>query len=819
MENIEEIQKKSLTISDKTEKKLYCIKEYGFKCDDCFEKSFGFKFTTEKQGNTNNYDILVYLDNKRYFIQKNSRIINFIIKKKNNIRFIYNCEYFKKIIHDLNIQYFSTRSEKLDNSLESEFSDNDIYDLYKQENVVTIFKIEADEKKLKDLFDDRNKMNREIISDLSLNSAFYYPENKNDKLDLDIFSKNIETVNSFYWGDDKNILYLLGPKGSSKSLFLMNCCYVFNAMEYHTLYINYKILKNLDEKERKNIFKKEMVYLFNDFNKFEDFYNAKYHRLIKGGKNAFLHGLKEFVQTLLNIYENTFENKIILTIDNFDEDNENLFSEMEKIINLVNENPKKIKLIISGNSVFLKKKFELFLKNKNFSDIIEKQELFLYEIKLEDKNEIKSLVAFKYRKIINEEELEKTLLNEEKEFCKKYSLFGLYFSIVNNEQNLLLEKLLKYLYIIPFEYLTFSINEDKSIKFKYFNPIFFRAVQQSIKSEVKEKSLNFLLKNDNMDYLINGIYEEKLLNTLITYNKLNLENLKTSENNLLEIEKICEFKYKIYKKISKNLDNKLPIIINQTNYRGEFYDLLVLIPKKDIEGNIIFTAYMIQIGTNKTKAQIEEIKSDFDNNKKEYLDGISIFIDNKIKIKNIELLFIFDKETQNNLSLKKTKISIFGSKYCFKNRIKYYCFSYDEYKLYKSFDSKVYFEVKEFGDFDKFIFKKNWSSYLMDIFNNILTDDELDFINSKITKGTIEDYSIFIKESIKFEDIKIDNNNIYILRNEKNKYFVINCVIYNLLAEKSEKNKENIVIDKKEIFDVYILSPVNIDGGLKKESK
>ena len=98
----------------------------------------------------------------------------------------------------------------------------------------------------------------------------------------------------------------------------------------------------------------------------------------------------------------------------------------------------------------------------------------------------------------------------------------------------------------------------------------------------------------------------------------------------------------------------------------------------------------------------------------------------------------------------------------------------------------------------------------MDIFNNILTDDELDFINSKITKGTIEDYSIFIKESIKFEDIKIDNNNIYILRNEKNKYFVIICVIYNLLAEKSEKNKENIVIDKKEIFDVYILSPVII---------
>ena len=80
-----------------------------------------------------------------------------------------------------------------------------------------------------------------------------------------------------------------------------------------------------------------------------------------------------------------------------------------------------------------------------------------------------------------------------------------------------LEKLLDYIYIIPFEYLKFLINDDKSIKFEYFNPLFLKAAKKSIESEIKEKSLQYLLKNDNKDYLINGIYEEKLLSKYRQY--------------------------------------------------------------------------------------------------------------------------------------------------------------------------------------------------------------------------------------------------------------------------------------------------------------
>ena len=89
---------------------------------------------------------------------------------------------------------------------------------------------------------------------------------------------------------------------------------------------------------------------------------------------------------------------------------------------------------------------------------------------------------------------------------------------------------------------------------------------------------------------------------------------------------------------------------------------------------------MVQIGTNKTGLQINEIKNDFNDKNNNYLDGIKLFIDNKIKMETIELLFIFDKKTQVKLQLIYTWPSIFGSKYCLNNIIKFYCFYYDTYK-------------------------------------------------------------------------------------------------------------------------------------------
>ena len=439
MEKIKDIQEQSSLLEDKIEKKLFCIKAYNYKFDEEFKKVFQFEFEASDQDISENNDVYIVLEGEDYVIENESRIITFIIDNKSSKRFIYNCKYLSKVINELNIRYYSTVNNKLNNSLESEFSKSDIFELFENENIKTIYKLGVDEKKLNELFKDRKKIKRKTISDLSLNASFYFPKNSNDIFESNIFIENSKKLKKFFFVDNKNILYLLGPKGSSKSLFLINFCYFCNFQKNPTLYINYKKLKNLDENMRKYYFKKEMIYLFFDFNRFKDFYEAKHHRIIKGDSKDFFHNLKEFIQILLNIYENTFDNKIIITIDNFDEDEENVLTEMEQLIKLVNDNSKKINVIFSGESIFLKKKFELFLKERNFEATIEKQILFLYYFKLENKNEIKTLAAFNYRKNINDKELENILLNEELEYCKKFDLYGLHFSIINNGKNLELE--------------------------------------------------------------------------------------------------------------------------------------------------------------------------------------------------------------------------------------------------------------------------------------------------------------------------------------------------------------------------------------------
>ena len=621
MKKIEEIIKLGSSIDDKIERNLYYIKSNNFIFDANFKKNFNFEFICNDKKDKLKNDKIITMDNEVYVVENQCRIINFIIDGISCNRFIYSCSYLKKIFYDLDIKFYSTQKNQLNNSLESDISDKEIRDIFYDDKIKTIFKKKSDdikkEENLNNLFKNRYNLNRDIISSLSLNAGSYYPENSKDEFDLNIFDSYIFNFKNLIWDDNVNIIYMIGPKGTSKSIFLMNFCLVHNLEKNPTLYINYKYVKNLDKNKKKCIFKKEIVYLFFNSEQFKDFYIKRYHHIIVDEKNSFIKNIKLFLKLLINIFENYFQKKITIILDNFDDSDENIFSEIDEIINLVNTNPAKLRLIISGHSDYIKKKFELFLINKSFSSIIEKQALFIHDLQLKDNKEIKSLPLFNYKKIPNENDLENILLIEEKEYCKKYNLYGMHYSILNEGKNLELEQLRKYLIILPWDYLSFNINEDKSITFKFFNPIFLNAIKNSIKSEIKEKSLEFLLSNDNKDYLINGIYEEKLLTTLISYNKLNLNNMSAPENNILEVNKIIEFKDSIITKTDKKVDVKSPIIITQTIFLGELYDLLVLIPNPEEESS--YTLYMIQIGVNKRKEQIEEIEGDFKENKQNYI--------------------------------------------------------------------------------------------------------------------------------------------------------------------------------------------------------
>ena len=85
----------------------------------------------------------------------------------------------------------------------------------------------------------------------------------------------------------------------------MNYCYEINHyIKRPLLYINYRKLKDLSKEKKKNIFKKEFIYLFFEENSLQNFYKEKEYEKIKIEKlSQFLY---DFVKHLLDIYRNYF---------------------------------------------------------------------------------------------------------------------------------------------------------------------------------------------------------------------------------------------------------------------------------------------------------------------------------------------------------------------------------------------------------------------------------------------------------------------------------------------------------------------------------
>lgn len=808
-----EIKTNSESLANELERKLYCIKENNFSFDDDFKMKYNFEFNiVEKRENSDN--ILVELDGNIYIFSKENRIIDFYVNHELQKRFIISHEHLKNVFKELKIEYYSTKSEeKLEDSLDSEISDMEILNIFKDTNIVKIFKINSSCDKLIDKFNIRYPKKLELISNISLNAQFYYPYNCNDKIDFSIImDKYLENIKEFICQELQSILYLIGPKGSSKSIFLMIACLYNNFMKKPFLYINHNKLKNLPEKERKNIFKKEMIYLFFKENILRDFYKNKYHKIINSNEN-FMISLKNFVQKIIDIYQNTFENKILLVIDNFNDNNKKEYEELEKIINIAKENSSKLKLIISGHSKFLHNKLKLFLENKNFFDTIDKQILINYDVKIETNkdNEIKSLPAFFFRKNIDENSFEDVLLKEEISYCQKFNVFGMNYSLMNENKKIEINDLLHNFDILPIDYLYLKI-DDNYVTFNFHNQLFRKAIKKKIIIDIKQTSLEFLFKEVENDQIINGIFEEKLFILLISYNKLNLEDFKVNENNLLEVNELANLKNSSYNKTNKEIEIGNPIIITQENFKGQFYDLLILSGK--IEDSKAYTAFLIQIGINKNKGQIEKIQNDFKENKNNYKIGIKKFIGRNINIVEIELIFIFDKIHQLNLKLKNENINEFGSKYCLDKKIKFYLYSKLDNYLYWTSDLKFYNKVYKFGYFNTDQ-KRKYKTYTMERFN-FLTEIEKEFICIKKDYDTsLKD--IFIKsEIINGIPKKLEKEIVYILKNEMNSYYIIDNIIYQLNNEEfKEVSRKDI--EKNETFELFELFKKSND--LKKINK
>ena len=436
----------SKNIEEESIDKILCsIKEKGFN-EKIIKKDLGIDIIVKKYYSQKS--AIIEFKGKEYVIESHSRNITFNDGQKSIVKFVRNYEHLKEIIDKLQFKAFNTTNNEEKESIDSLTSENgemEIYNIFLDETIDQIYKDKPELEKLIDKFKQRYSEKIIYISDLSLNSSFYFPINKDHKIDLKILGIFKDEFQRFFV-KDCSILYVVGPKGTSKSLFLMNYCYEIN--HYYKrplLYINYRKLKDLSNEKKKNILKKEIIYLFFEQNSLESFYKEKPYEKIKSEK--LLQFIYDFIKYLLDIYKNYFTKKIAVVIDNFDEDDDNEIIILQNLINLIKkeENQFKMKLILSGRCKFMNKKQLLYLKNElNMKKTNQREMLLYYNIELIESDEsdtsniyngknnnMNSLPLYYFNRDIskNIDDLKKIRVEEEKEFCKKFNAYGMYYSI------------------------------------------------------------------------------------------------------------------------------------------------------------------------------------------------------------------------------------------------------------------------------------------------------------------------------------------------------------------------------------------------------
>ena len=790
----------TLNINDLPEldRKLYLIslyidykkkeKEIGYEKDFIIYSTIKFKIN-----NIINNEYNIILDNINYNIDDHKRIMTFIVKDKQFRRFIYNNEILNSILLDNKIYLFDcsdkTADSDSDNSQLSEISQQSIINCYINNEIITIKKIKSKfMENLSTLFGSINEY-REKLSNLSLNLKYYdnsIQERKIYYIDAIHQYGNNSFILYFLNNQYSNVLFFSGVKGCGKTirlLFLSYIIYLRKSNKNPRLYIDYKLITN-NKTLQKLFFKRELLFLFHDFEKLKKFLELGIYKEINNYNNIF----KFLIHFLTQYFESEFrEKKFFLIIDNFDDEKDEE-KDINDLIDFCKKNFDKVALIISGTGKFMRKKRNFFHINDNSTQKEKYLECPLYECDNDsDKNTLPEYIYisaknyFKYKSNITDiNNFSNKMLNEEKAELDKWDFYGKYFCLVNENVELKRDILNKYWDIIPSYHLIFTQKSNK-ICFKFQNSLIRTAFKKSIEYEVKKQSLKELLNSYNCESIEQGIYEEKLLTLLLQFNKVKINNLLFSEENMLEVEELYQFIISKYERYSGELINNKPIIITQNNFRGKFYDILILIPIND-KGD--YDAIFIQIGLNKTKQEVMKLENDINQNKSKYIKGIKKYVGKDIN--DIYLVFIFDKDTQEK------KIDLYdscskGVEYCIKNYIKFYLFSLDDFFLYEKKDnSDSYEKVEDFTykiQNKNILGKKRPESNKRDWYGleNIFDNDVLEAL---------------INEKKEFENLKKIN--------------IFKCKFSSKLLKKNKK--AYILLFNKENYDIFLI----INGNIKQ---
>ena len=375
----------------------------------------------------------------------------------------------------------------------------------------------------------------------------------------------------------------------------------------------------------------------------------------------------------------------------------------------------------------------------------------------------------------------------------------MYYALINCGKEINSKDLLSMYDILPIDYLVFKKNDKKNtLSFDFHNNVFQLAVKNYISFSIQNQMISSFIKDFPTNRITYGIFEEKLLILFLSYNKIQLNDLNFQDSNRLEVEEIYNFNSSLYLKTNQKIDYNKSIIICQKNYIGHLYDLLILV---STEFNS-YNAYFIQIGTNKLKTQIDIAKDDIKNNNINYKNGIEKFID--YKINKIELIFIFDKDTQINL-IKDQKFS--GAQYCYLNDIAYFLFSTQDYLLYKGSDMEIFNNINFFENTRKYP-KRSFYEKLKQEINAAFTEIEIKAIN-EIINDDIEQFDIQIPKG-KIKGIPNQNdleyNDLYLLENKDKRFYIIHKTTYYFEKDKLVKLEKRSNVNKNEEFFLFIFS-------------
>ena len=219
-------------------------------------------------------------DNEEYLIDNKSRKINFVDYKSKIItsKFIYNCDnliesleslgftsYYVKLSKQKNNKsnlIFSLNEESETSSENSEVSLSDPYSIFDNDEIKYIFNENQKPILTEDNFKNRFSDNLNSLKDLNNNAKYYYGKYNNCSFSIINNYKNAHiNLYKFQYSKISKILYLYGPKRSSKTTLLLYMTNHYKFLKTKTLYFNHNYLENKDFLETKKSLSRIIIFL------------------------------------------------------------------------------------------------------------------------------------------------------------------------------------------------------------------------------------------------------------------------------------------------------------------------------------------------------------------------------------------------------------------------------------------------------------------------------------------------------------------------------------------------------------------------------